>query len=137
MPDNETKPAETPRRNYYDRFLNSAVGKPIVVVEKNNCIIRGTLEDYGRTRLQLSAARVMHKKGVDVPWIIVDRSYVAHVHPDVKAEREIVVGATVVFRDQSHRKMTVETIDVAQKVGTCEWSGERGSFSLTDLRVVD
>lgn len=129
------------RRGYYDRFLDSALGQPVVVVEKNNCIIRGILADYGRTRLQLTDARIQHKRGVDVPWIIIDRYHVAHIHPDVKAEPEIRPGSIVVQDTRRGVLMTVDLLSQGrQQEALCTWyEGEdrkQHSFPLCQLRLV-
>lgn len=78
----------TPRGRYRNRFLESALNQPVVVVERNNCIIRGILAEYGRHRLTLTAASIQHRKAVDVPWVNIERAQVSHIHPDVKAREE-------------------------------------------------
>lgn len=40
--------------------------------------------------------------------------------------QEIVVGSAVIQPDIPDRKMTVSTINTAQKVATCDWFGEEG-----------
>ena len=68
---------------YFDKFLDAAIGQPVVVVERNGCMSFGILTEYSGFRLSLVKVKVQGKHTVHVPWIIIERSVVAHVHLDV------------------------------------------------------
>jgi small nuclear ribonucleoprotein (snRNP)-like protein len=72
---------------YKDKYLEPALNSIVVVVEKSNTIIRGTLTEYGRARVKLENAAIKGRKNnAEASWIIIERSAIAHIHPEASVE---------------------------------------------------
>lgn len=85
----EQKNGDRDKPKYFDRLLDSSIGKRVVVVERNGCMSFGTLTEYSGYRLSLVKVKIQGKRTINnVPWIIIERGVVAHVHPDVEAKQD-------------------------------------------------